>query len=123
MKKRVFQNMVNAVFCVSIYTEDWSEGDCELMDQFGEPEINVGGDVEYVFDNEHKTKKFGDEFVRVIHGFPYKRGFDSRDYSSYDEAVAVGKAWKDIVLDRIDSAVVALRENAAPLPTEEISEI
>ena len=115
--------MENAVFRVTIDTEDWSEGDIDLIAQFGEPEVNVGGEVTYLFEDETRTKTFGDMYARVLHGFPYMRGFDSRDYSSYEEAVAVGKAWKELVLDRIDAAVVELRTHNAPLPTEEVSEI
>lgn len=123
MKKRVFQDMDNAVFIVTICTEDWSEGDRDLICQFGEPEVNVGGEVSYLFEDEAKTKVFGNLYMRIWHGFPYRRGFDSRDYSSYEEAAAVGKAWKELVLDRIDAAVAELRTHSAPLPTEEVSEI
>lgn len=131
MKKRVFMGMDNSVFRVVIATEDWSEGDLKLMYQFGEPEINVGGDVYYPpewYDDggsggDVQKKSFGDELVRVLHGFPYSRGFDSRDYKSVKEAVAVGKAWKDLVLARIDDAVLSLRQNHAPLPTEEVTQI
>ena len=139
MKTRVFMEMEDAVYRIVICTEDWSHGDIELMDQFGEPEINIGGSVDYMLDGEVKVKEFGDEFVRVLHGFPYSRGFDSRDYgelgsgTSSDpstpfedrvaEAVAVGNAWKDQVLIRLNNAVRDLRSNRAPLPTEEVSEI
>lgn len=131
MKKRVFMGMDNSVYNVVISTEDWSQDDLKLMYEFGEPEINVGGDVyyppEWYDDNgssgDAPKKSFGDEFVRILHGFPYSRGFDSRNYKSVKEAVSVGKAWKDLVLARIDDAIVALRQNAAPLPTEEVSEI
>ena len=123
MKKRVFQWMEHSVYRVIVITEDWSEGDRELMDQFGEPEINVGGEVAYAYEEENKVHAFGDEYMGIRRGFPYSRGFDSRDFSSVDEAVAVGKAWKELILGRIDAAVVALRQKATPLPTEEISEI
>lgn len=123
MKKRVFQNLVDSKFVVVIFTHDWSEGDTVLMGQFGEPEINVGGVVEYIMDGEVVCKEFGDEFVRVLHGFPYRRVFDSRDYSSVEEAMLVGKAWKDLVLSRIDSAVEDLRNKRVVMPTEEVSEI
>lgn len=123
MKKRVFLEMDNAVYRVAILTEDWSEGDLSLMDQYGEPEVNVGGEFEYLFEGETKVKTLGDDFVRVLHGFPLSRGFDSRDYSSSAEAIAVGNAWKDMVLRRLDATVHALRENVSPLPTEEVTEI
>lgn len=123
MKKRVFLNLDNAVFRVLIVTEDWSQGDIELMAQYGEPEINVGGEVSYLYKNEQKSKTFGDEYVRVLHCFPYVKSFDSRDYDSVEEARIIGNAWKDMVLERINYAVHDLRENNAQLPTEEVSEI
>lgn len=123
MKKRVFLSMDDAVFRVLISTEDWSEGDLDLMVQYGEPELNVGGEVTYLYNEESKSKVFGDEYVRILHGFPYSRGFDSRDYDGVAEARAVGNAWKEMVLDRINASVRALRENNEQLPTEEVSEI
>lgn len=132
MKKRIFQRLFNDRFEVLIITEDWSCGDVELMKQFGEPEINVGGVVEYIYDEdsessspdrEIRVKEFPTELVRILHGFPYSRIFDTRDYESFDEAKAVAEAWKVEVLDRIDDAVVELRRNNASFVTEEVSEI
>lgn len=123
MKKRVLRDMDNGVYRIILLTEDWSEGDCDLIARFGEPEINVGGEVIYIVSGETKTKTLGDEYVRLLRGFPYQRGFDARDYASVEEAVALGVAWKEMVLSRIDAAILALRAQAAPLPTEEVSEI
>ena len=123
MKKRVLRDMDNGVYRIILLTEDWSEGDRELMARFGEPEINVGGEVNYIIDGETKTRTLGDEYVCLLRGFPYQRGFDARDYASVEEAVALGVAWKEMVLSRIDAAILRLRDKAAPLPTEEVSEI
>lgn len=131
MKKRIFSEMDNGVYRVVIDTEDWSEGDLELMEQFGEPEIDVGGTVSYEYadasgEQKSGSREFGSEFVRLLHGFPYARGFDSRDYGSVSEAVAAGCKWKELVAGEdgvINKAVIALRANVAPIPTEEVSEI
>ena len=123
MKKRVLRDMDNGVYRIILINEDWSEGDRDLMARFGEPEINVGGEVSYIVSGETKTKTLGDEYVRLLRGFPYQRGFDSRDYASVEEAVSIGVAWKEMVLSRIDAAILAMRANAAPLTTEEVSEI
>lgn len=120
MKIRVFQAIDNAVFRVIVFTEDWSEGDIKLMEEFGEPEVDVGGEVQYSFDGEPKSKIFGNELVRVLHGFPYSRGFDSRDYCSVEEAVAIGREWKERVISLISDAVLSLRQNEGPFPTEEV---
>ena len=123
MKKRVLRDMDNGAYRIILINEDWSEGDRDLIARFGEPEINVGGEVSYIVGGETKTKVLGDEFVHIFRGFPYSRGFDSRDYASVDEAIALGVAWKEMVLSRIDAAITALRANTSPLQTEEVSEI
>lgn len=129
MKKRIYQGFDNSVFQVVVRTEDWSQGDLELMVQYGEPEVDIGGDIQYLFDGETKTATFGSEFLRVLHGFPHVRGFDARDYpnetetKSLEEAKAVGIAWKDAVLGRIDTAITSLRAKNVACPTEEVSEI
>ena len=126
MKKRIFSEMDNGVYRVVITTEDWSEGDVELMEQFGEPEVNVGGELRYQDGAKTVSKTLGDEFVRLLHGFPYARGFDSRDYGSTDAAISAGTAWKTAVAgenSRINEAVTKLRSNSNSLPTEEVYEI
>jgi hypothetical protein len=131
MKKRVFQRLVDSTFEVVIITEDWSCGDRELMVQFGEPEVNVGGDVYYVNedvssssgDDAVKVVNLPDELVRIMNGFPYSRIFDARDYESYEEARAVAAAWKEKVLGNIDEAVIRLRNMHVNFDTEEVSEI
>ena len=133
MKIRSLMNMDCGVYRIVLNTCDWSQGDIDLMEQFGEPEVDLGGEICYIpadGDDESSggsdpvnTKVFGKEYVRVLHGFPYSRGFDSRDYGSVASAVSAGNAWKDSVCGKIRAAVVELRSNAVPLPTEEISEM
>lgn len=123
MKIRIFSNMCNGVYRIVINTEDWSQGDIELMAQYGEPEINVGGDVSRYGSDSSSSERYGNEWVRVLHGFPYARGFDSRDYDgSYEHAVNEGNMWKDTVVGRIEDSLRVLREKTAPLPTEEVVE-
>lgn len=120
MKIRIFQNMDDMVYRIVMFTEDWSQGDVELMVQYGEPEIDVGGEVEYIVDGEQKSKTFGDEYIRLIHGFPYSRGFDARDYDSVMEAISLGNAWKDKVVSDIRLAIAELRSKSTAIPTEEV---
>lgn len=123
MKIRTFLNMDDSIYRIVVMTEDWSQGDLELMVQFGEPEVDAGGEVSYLYDGQQKTKTFGYEYLRLVHGFPYSRGFDSRDYDSVEEAVSIGNAWKDKLVGSIRSAVIELRSKSVPLPTEEIAEV
>lgn len=124
MKIRIFENMDNSVFRIVANTEDFSQEDLKLMCQYGEPEINVGGDVTYSLDEETKVKTFGDQYVRILHGFPFAFGFDSRDYEgSFDEAIAVGNAWKEALKRKIGTAMDELRDKSGALPTEEVVNI
>lgn len=135
MKIRVFKNMCNSVLRIVINTEDFSQDDIRLMRQFGEPEVNVGG-FEYPNVAE-KTQgglgseespgvdpyvKFGDEYVRIMHGFPYARGFDMRDYdgASESDVMDIAESWKQYVVDGIEDEMSSLRSKSNSLPTEEV---
>ena len=121
MKIRIFENMADSVFRVVVNTEDFSQEDIKLMCQYGEPEIDCGGDVEYTFDGTQATKEFGHEFVRILHGFPFAFRFDSRDYEGgVEEAMSVGDAWKTGIKTKISKAMSDLREKSSVLPTEEV---
>jgi hypothetical protein len=121
MKIRIFRNMDDGVFRVVLNTEDWSQGDIELMKQFGEPEIDVGGDISYMVGGDSRVITIGSQLVRVLHGFPYARGFDTRDFDgSVEEAMALGVAWKEHVVMALEDAVHTLRSRRESLPTEEI---
>lgn len=136
MKIRTFMDMVDGIYRVIVNTEDWSQGDIMLMGQFGEPEVDVGGEIRYISTSQDsssssessggdhiKIKVFGDILVRVLHSFPFCMSFDSRDYGTLDDAVSAGNAWRDAVTVRIQDAVRGLREKSAPLPNEMVSEI
>ena len=123
MKIRIFSNMCNGVYRIVINTEDWSEGDLELMAQYGEPLVNVGGEISGESNAKSESRTFGDEYIRILHGFPYARGFDSRDYGTASDAMMIGNLWKGVVIERLRAAVETLRSKVSPLPTEEIEEI
>ena len=125
MKIRTFENMDDSVFRVVVNTEDFSQEDLKLMCQFGEPEINFGGPIDYEFDGLQKTKDFGNQYVRILHGFPLTFGFDSRDFGpdGIDEAIAVGRKWKSLIIDRIAQELGDLRGKAKVLPIEEVTNV
>lgn len=135
MKIRVFKNMCNGVVRIVLNTEDFSQEDIKLMCQFGEPEVNVGGfeypstsinDGEQIGSEkaagESPSVSIGDEWVRIMHGFPYARGFDMRDYEgvSGDAVIEMADAWKQYVIDEIESEMTNLRSKRNSLPTEEV---
>jgi len=125
MKIRIIKKLIDNVFDVRIYTEDWSENDRELMIKYGEPEINIGGVI--VFPKEGSpdlvTVEFDDVYERIMTESPFTRKFDARDYSdSIDEAKAVAVAWANHIESIIIASVRDLREKDTFFTTEEITE-
>ena len=134
MKLRVFQRLIDNRFEVRVETEDWSAGDVELMGKFGEPEIDVGGTVTYLYSGSSSSsgssgsgssrqKTFDTQYVRIMTRFPYVRTFDGRDYDSLEEAKIVGVAWKELAANRIEAAVKTLRSQDLAFQTEEVTEL
>lgn len=128
MKIRVFKNICNSVVRVVINTEDFSCDEVKLMCQFGEPEVNVGGEIQYsngseraVSDGLSESLTLGDEYVRIMHGFPYARGFDIRDFDGEESyAMAAANAWQASVVQEISRKMTDLRESYNIFPTEEV---
>lgn len=135
MKIRIFKNVCNSVVRVVVNTEGFSQEEVKLMCQFGEPEVNVGG-FNYPgtvgnVDTENGEKAtslvapevaLGDEFVRIMHGFPYSMGFDMRDHegSSLEAMMEMADSWVGHVCQQIESLMSELRDKRNQLPTEEV---
>lgn len=111
MKIRTFYRLENGVYTASVFTEDWSEQDLRLMQKFGEPEINVGGTLEYSVPEENieESYKVDDCYRRILHGSPMTRGFDSRD-TRYAEAFA--NLWAESVIGKIGAAFSSLHSRS-----------
>ena len=71
MKIRTFYKLENDVYKVSINTEDWSERDVQLMEKFGEPEINLGGEF-----GDSPIFELDDNLVRIKSDSPFPVAFD-----------------------------------------------
>ena len=137
MKIRIFKRIVDSVFDVRIQTEDWSQHDIDLMVKYGEPEINIGGEIEYVPVNTAadgsssssasspggtETLLLDDNYVRIMTESPFTYKFDSRDYDGMDNARQIAFAWASAIESRIVDKVRALRDRDSFLATEEIME-
>lgn len=121
MKIRTFKKLENDVYRVSVYTEDWSEGDTLLMQKFGEPEIDIGGHFggsPLLFTLDHDLK-------RIKTDSPFAAAFDSRDYDpAYpNTARDYANVWASELADRIVAAVTALRVSVDGFTTEVVEEI
>lgn len=113
MKIRTFYILSGDVYRVSVYTQDWSEGDTDLMVKYGEPQIDLGGD----FTNPAFTLP---TVLRNIKSeSPFAQQFDARDT---DAGVAKSRAqrWAADMATRITTAIGTLRGNTDDYSGEEV---
>lgn len=106
MKIRTFFILSNDVYRASVYTEDWSQADTDLMVKYGEPQIDLGGsfhDVHVVFTLPTVLKNIKSES-------PFAQQFDARD-SDPETAKARAECWATEIGSRITTAVGTLRGN------------
>lgn len=75
-KLRIFKSIENDVYKVQFVNDPLALGetDKQLMQKFGEPEINMGGVFMQGGPNEFT---FPDEFVKIRSDFPLIKSFDS----------------------------------------------
>lgn len=118
MKIRTFKQLDNNVYRVSVYTEDWSEGDRGLMERFGEPEINTGG---LITDGSLELAELDDSLQRILSESPFSAAFDERDYPN--EAAEIANAWGAVIADRLVSAVSTLRLQADGFTSESVEDV
>jgi len=118
MKIRTFYILENDVYQVSLQTEDWNERDVQLMERFGEPEIDLGGD--FYVDPMYDPFVLTTNLVRIKSESPFVERFDIRDYADSEDRA---DAWADEIEVRIRAAIVTLRANDDDFTREEVSEV
>ena len=119
MKLRQFKTLSNDIFTVAIHTEDWSEADRQLMERFGEPEINVGGE-DTVCD---PTYTLPDELVKIMSESPFVQSFDARDDEDAGDAEAKANCWATATSDKISAAVTTMRNQTDTFTGESVTTI
>ena len=113
MKIRTFNTIEGGVYTVSVNTEDWSEGDKQLMIKYGEPMVDVGG----TFSAEYLEFTLPSANVRIMTEVPFKQGFDIRDTA---DAAARALLWRDTIVARISEAVTTLRLDEDTFTDEDV---
>lgn len=116
MKIRSYRTIENGVYNVALTTQDWSEGDRNLMAYYGEPTVDVGG----TFTAQYVDYTLPSVLVRIMSEVPIKQGFDSRDYV---DAEARALLWEGTVEQRINDAVIALRTQTDTFTNESVINI
>jgi hypothetical protein len=117
MKIRTYKRLESGVYRVSIQTEDWSELDSGLMIKFGEPEIDLGGNIT---DGGSIDFDLDTSYARVMSDSPFVAGFDSDDYADAQDRA---ETWQDTIETRIQAAVTTLRSSSDGFSGEEITEL
>lgn len=121
MKIRTYKYIADKKFFVEIRTEDFSENDLQLMEQFGEPEINVGG---LYGDSVGPTSTWiaPDRLLRVKQGFqPFKAFFDSRTFGN--DADDRANALMAKIVQRIQTAMSTLRAMQDTFTSEAVTNV
>ena len=119
MKIRVYSAVENGIFKITINTEDWSEGDRQLMADYGEPQIDLGGVIDGPAPS-YVVFTLPSDYVNIMSDSPFQQGFDSRDTSS-TTAQEYAVAWKLTMVARIEAAVTALRTISDTFTNEEVT--
>lgn len=119
MKIRLYRDVTNQVYNVSVVTEDWSRDDLKLMEQFGEPEVNLGATLTTDPETgEPETFTLPDCYVKLLTDYQkLNMQFDLRDHA---QAKAMAEAWQTYIVGEITSVVTALRVNT-PDSYEEVT--
>ena len=114
MKIRKFYVLTDGVYKVTMYTEDWSQGDQDLIAEFGEPQVDLGGSF------THPAFTLPNNLVNIMTGSPFGQGFDSRDFAN---ALTRANTWATTVSARIVSEVNTLRQNTDSFSKEVVQTV
>jgi len=100
MKARTFKLLNNDIYQVSIYTQEWSQGDLDLIVKFGEPEIDLGGDFTV------PTFTLPNDLAKIKSDSPFTVSFDVKDAA---DAKDRANRWATDMITRLTSAIATLR--------------
>ena len=121
-KLRTFKSIENDIYVVRFEhdLEALANTDKELMQKFGEPEIDLGGTFLASTGNEYTLPT---EFVKIRSGFPIRKEFDSRTVPFDTNTLTKVNAYKDEIQTRFTNAFTALRSNSDTFTGEEIDNV
>jgi hypothetical protein len=89
-----------------------SESDKQLMAKFGEPEINVGGEIGGpVIQEEDTTYTLPAKYIKIRSGLPYTHEFDSRTAPFDTHTQEKAEAYQAVFVSRYTQALIDLRAN------------
>lgn len=112
MKIRTNQTLTDRKYTVVVGVEDFSELEEELMVNYGEPELNIGGTVGAV--------TYTDDLKRLKSDSPFRFIADGRDYPLDSDAQTAAEDWQVEMASRIKALMDALRALVDTFTGEEL---
>ena len=121
-KLRIFKSIENGIYVLRFENDPsaLSNSDKELMQKFGEPEINLGGVFLGGTGNEFTLP---DVYVKIRNDFPVRQEFDSRSTPFNTNTVVKVTAYKDEIVSRFDGAMTDLRASTDTFTGENIENV
>ena len=107
-KLRIFSYLQNEVYTLRFENDAAaiSEEDKQLMNDFGEPEINIGGTFLSGTANEYTLP---DAYLKIRSGFPFVQEFDAKSSTFATNTLTKVEAYKTDITSRFTSAFTTLR--------------
>jgi DMSO/TMAO reductase YedYZ molybdopterin-dependent catalytic subunit len=103
--KLVFtKTLLNNIYTVNLAVEEVEDTDTALFADFGEPSINIGGEIK---SGATTLATLPANFRKVVSQMPVVMRFADKDYSN--NAKAVAEAWVLTVEGRINTEMTTIR--------------
>ncbi len=109
-KLRIFSYLENDVYTLRFENDPQalSNEDKQLMREFGEPEMNIGGTF---LDSTPEEFTLPDSYVRIRSGFPVVRYFDAKGGEFATDTLEKVEGYKAEFIVRFEDAFTQLRAN------------
>lgn len=121
-KVRVYQYIENEVYKLrfDVDKQSISYDDLRRLEKYGEPDIQMGG---VFLDGTPNEFTLPEKTIKFTSGFPYLASFDSTTAPFNTNTTTKVIAYRDDILERIDEAVEALRDEVDNFTGEYIHNI
>jgi hypothetical protein len=123
-KLRIYQSLDSSDYVFNFVSEnsEVSQADKDLMDKFGEPEINIGGT--FTEGEGLLTFELPDEYVKVVSGFPVKKIF-TPTAEPWDDTDVEDKMdlYRTTIQTRFSTAFTTLRANQDTFTNEYVTNV
>lgn len=121
MKVRQHNSIEGSVYIVELRIEELSENDRKLMQQFGHPDVQVGGSITSLANSPTDDFTVPEELRKIDADFkPYRLGYDADDYANAEDRA---KSHAAHIITNITSAMTTLRANGDTHTGETVTNI